>query len=267
MTQHLGQSSLLDLLSRRLSEERATEAFGHLASCTDCTLRLEALRCIQREPDEAWDGFVETLGAHLRHEAPVSAVSGAAESVVGRRFDAAVRVLLDGTNRLAAIGQRALSTFLGGAEDLQVAAVARLTGVAGSDSAEDREFRRLRESARAFLDLEDRRRAHEVLHEIDQRAPGAVEYDAVKITKPGLPAIQVSVDASRRGIDVMVRADDDRSVAISTARAPGTVLLVDPSGAVVQKERLMFVEGADYLLAEFRDLPDSDWVIAVDLST
>jgi hypothetical protein len=256
---HLSQRALIELLEGRLAEDRAREALGHLATCGRCGERLQALRAARGAFGEAWDRFEQWLatGEGSEWEFAVAGTKEAASQ--GMPFTIALRVLIDGAQGMASVGRQVVRELV---DEMSGETLGPLTlcpaysGVGDPDRVVEAES--LREEASTRCAEGNMQAARAALEEAKQIAPQAADAAEVEGALPDGDQIQVSVNAARGTIAVVVRPSG-RAVAESPRRA----VLLDESRQPVSEAPLEPVEGADYLLAEFENVGDGSWIIGL----
>ncbi len=258
---HPDQNRLVRLLQGAVPKDEAIDDLGHVATCGKCADRLAALRVVLEDFDGAWDSLVDWLA----DPAVCAVASDAPEaySVEGGTFAFALRVYLDGKQRIAAAATGLLDSLCpahtGGSLSLNMA----YSGIGDADQAP--EANRHRIDAAEMLARGDVPAAREALRAAAGISPEAASIGDVQgQSSLGVP-IEVIVDASRPAIQVIARVAGCSATLRNKVRRTGEAVLMHENGNPLRRESFRQVEGADYLLAEFLNVDDGSWIIGVDL--
>lgn len=258
---HPEQDRLVRLLQGAVPEDEAIDDIGHVATCDKCAERLAALRVVLEDFDGAWGSLVEWLADPALCATPSEAPE--ASSVEDRTFAFALRVYLDGKQRIAAAATGLLDSLCpahtGGSLSLNMA----YSGIGDADQAP--EANRHRIDAAEMLAKGDVPAARKALRAAAGISPDAASIgDVLGQSSLGVP-IEVIVDASRPAIQVIARVAGCSAALRNAVRKTGGAVLMHQDGTPLRREPFRCVEGADYLLAEFLDVEDGSWIVGVEL--
>lgn len=261
---HPQQSRLLALLAGSLSEEDASDLFGHLAFCEACAGRLRALEMIRADYDGAWERFVEALATGAEAVAVPETVA-ATEPRRTRSLALAVRLLLDTSRRLAALGTQTVSDLVSGAAGYgEPQLCPQFEGVGDPDLVE--EIHRCRADASADLDAGDASAARRRLEEAERLREGVSAVAELDATGEGRPPLRLIADSRRGTITALAFVEGDRPGAASAEGLSwmGRVVLLRMDGSSPAVADFKSVEGASYLLAEIDWKEGGEFVVGVE---
>lgn len=233
--EHFVQPVLIRFLGGSLPSSEASELFGHLAYCDECHVRLEALRELRANPETVWDELLEALRARRASAGSSERAKDRAEqSARGAHsaFGIAVRLVVDRARGVATIAAQSLDALS------SVPGLYRALPVSG------------------HVGVGDPRPLAE-----DSGGQPRVE---VQVIGPGIGSATIVADARRNAVSVLlippVRMSPEELLASRHPRA----VLRNRDDSVVRETPLERVEGAAYLLAEFEQLEDVEWVLGLD---
>jgi hypothetical protein len=250
---HPTPEQLIGFVRGHAEEAEVESMYRHLAECEVCTQRQQVIRLLHKDFDGSWDEFLDEVRAHLEARESEVAERSAAQSP---GLELSIRGILDGTRRLAS----AVATAL-----LDPARPGRLTGAlapahGGVGDAQPHAARELIEAASDCCARGDHDGAIASLIKAAGSDPAAVDSVTIDLLAGERNVGVVVVQASDRSITVLVHPDR-----VGSRRCLATLNAEHDDRALQTRLQLQPVEGADYLLAEFRDVPDGPFTIRLEL--
>lgn len=252
--QHLHQEELLRYLGGGASDEEAESLQGHLAYCDSCAQRLDTLAQIRKDPIEAWNIVEEVLGRWIPGASPVI------ESARPGRILVALQVLLDAARDVVALGAARLATLAESFPGLEFEIEPHMAGVG---SPEIILAERHRQSASRLLASGDSVGALEELLRSERSSPGSAGVAEARLTHEGDEFGRIIADSRQRSVHVMVWPTAKWAARpVSDQQRPEVSILTE-DGVVLETRRLVPVEGARYWIAEFENLDQPHFHVAI----
>ena len=251
---HPNQETLLTFASGQANETDAETMFSHLADCEACTERARAIDGLRSNFEGSWDAFIEEVGLRLEHQNAWARAQAEKRPALAL----ALRGIVDGSRRLATAAQQHVSGVLEAGKEIQSVFVPAYQGVASPEASE--EAAKFAEEASTLCVGGDTTEALERLHEAANRDAAAVASAQLDFVSDDGVVGRVVVDAARRSVTMLVYPE------VFGHDAGTAVLGFDEStGEPSRRQPLQAVEGAPYLLAEFVDLPDGSFTMALEV--
>lgn len=244
--EHLSQDRLIDFADGGLSTEEVEDVYAHLVECDACARRAKALRALRADFDGHW----------ARWLAAMAGGTSPASEIVPSTFEIAARLIVDGTKGIVAMGQKGIADWMGAAGAYGFELRSDYGGVAGD--APSAEAQRLVEEGTERLDAGDAPAARKRLEDaarIDPELLRSVMLVASHVD--GATRIEIRAHSARRGVSVLL-------FGVGTGETGWAALLLKPDRTVVRSAPLQEVPGAAYLLGEFIDLEDDEYMICVE---
>jgi hypothetical protein len=237
---HPSQEQLLDYVAGLAEPERAERLTAHLAECTPCHERAQALVSLRADFEGGWSRFL------------AEARSRAARPVAEAPREIVFQGLLDGARRLATAALTSL-----GPTPLRAAFVPVYQGV--GDAERRPEAGRWAQEASQLLAEGKPDEALGRLARVAGSDPHVAASARLDLLAADTVAARVVVDASRRAVSVIVYPEAAMTrVAAVLDRPAGP-------GEPPRRRALEPVEGAVYWLAEFEDVPDGPFTLRLEM--
>ncbi|MBU0753711.1 MAG: hypothetical protein KJ645_01135 [Planctomycetes bacterium] len=260
---HPKDEIILRYLSDESGEDEQMEMDAHMANCSRCRDRVRAMAYLRENFDSLWNTWTASEHGRVHHQLQLAA---ALEEVVqsssslaphamrwrkqlGTALEVAIKVIVDQTKRVATMAQDML--LPGQGFELRTAAP-------GVGSAE--ELTRVSDHLNKGSRLLSQDRPDEAVSEllkaagIDARSPQAAVSD---IYHEGTWVFQVVADSRRARISVKYMPREGEITPVFA------LLLSQDPGTAARYSAFEAVEGEDYLLAEFEELPDGPYRIEI----
>jgi len=216
---------LIRLLAGELDEREVGDVYGHVADCAECRATIAALREARLDPESVLVNSAEWLA---RQRSPQTERKVPTETM---RFRFGFEIVVDPVRNLAVIALESLD------------ALSRAPGLYRG------------ESIRAASAAGDPR-------PVARSSPPPPRVE-VAVHGPGFGSATVVADARRNAVSVILRPGAGESAAARLrGRAPRAVLM-SREGSRRHEMPFAAVEGATYLLAEFEDLDESEWILGL----
>ena len=255
---HFDESALLKYVSGRMADDAVLAVDEHLACCEKCACRVRSLRYLVGRFDSVWSGWTAAAhgeaGRRLRLTETLLGVREQSAPDVRPRLERllsargpAIEVLVDCTRRLALAMTSVLSSTFEAV--LQPA----MTGVASAEAVE------IHATLLEAADLLAYGKSREAALHADrcaQESQWAAEIAQLDLFYKNRHAARVDVDARKGRALVYCWPDADWH--------PEVAVLIAAERTVPPKlDYFSPVAGADYLLAEFRNLQDCHYTLVL----
>ena len=271
--EHIHPRSLVHYLRNDLSADNLMAVDEHLCECDECLDKVRALRYLRSNFDSIWKSWTaEEHGRVYKQWRLAKALREAHEqqsnsesirttalkwlkSLRTKSSEFAVDLLIDGKQKLAILASAGQNAFMDPSDAYEFFLSPVRIGAGAPDTMADVEKHRKAASLSLLSGKIDEAKSHlEEVVEIDSRAAQAAGLDIIRDEKV---VGRIQVDSRRTRVSFMYwpAREDHPQLAL---------LIPEHEEKVPMVEELRPVEGANYLLAEFTNLADSRYTIALN---